>query len=237
MYIYTIYSTCRCLDRQREKKERLRREQQAQAAANLNGLEIVEPPFEMKKSNRSPEFLAKFPLGKVPAFETTDGKVRLFESDAIAQFIAESGPASAQLLGADSAERARIRQWIIYGEGELMNAVVLLVLWRLGLTVYDEHREKTALASLERALEVLETHLAAREKEGKQWLITDEKLSLADISVASAFMCGCCHVIDAEMRARFPLSMAWFERTRSSEGVKQAFGEREFKEKRQAPPA
>lgn len=213
------------------------RVQKAQAAANLNGLEVTEPPFEMKKSNRSPEFLAKFPLGKVPAFETTDGKVRLFESDAIAQYIAENGPAAPQLLGADSAQRAMIRQWIIFGEGELMNAVVLLVLWRLGLTVYDEHREKTALASLERSLDVLEMHLAAREKDGKQWLTTDDKLSLADISVASAFMCGCCHVIDAEMRARFPLSLAWFERTRGSEGVKQAFGYREFKEKRQAPPA
>lgn len=197
---------------------------------------MVEPPFEMKKSNRSPEFLSKFPLGKVPAFETTDGSVRLFESDAIAQFIAESGPASTQLLGRDAAERAQIRQWIIFGEGELMNAVVLLVLWRLGLTVYDEHREKTALASLERALDVLETHVAAREKEGKSWLITEEKLSLADISVASAFMCGCTHVIDAEMRVRFPRSLAWFERTRGSEGVKQAFGYREFKEKRQPPP-
>lgn len=172
----------------------------------------------------------------MPAFETTDGKVRLFESDAIAQYVAESGPASTQLLGRDAAERAQIRQWILFGENELMNAVVLLVLWRLGLTTYDENREKTALANLERALDVLEAHLTTREKEGKQWLTTEEKLSLADISVASALMCGFCHVVDAEMRARFPLSLAWFERTRGSEGVKQAFGYREFKEKRQPPP-
>ena len=43
------------------------------------------PAFEMGKTNKSPEYLAKFPMGKVPALETADGKT-LYESGAIAYY-------------------------------------------------------------------------------------------------------------------------------------------------------
>jgi elongation factor 1-gamma len=39
----------------------------------------------MGVTNKSPEFLAKFPFGKIPAFESADG-FRLFEGDAIARY-------------------------------------------------------------------------------------------------------------------------------------------------------
>lgn len=209
---------------------------QTQAAANLNNLEITHAPFEMGKSNKSPSFLAKFPHGKVPAFETPDGKVRIIESDAITQYVAESGPASAQLLGRDAVERAMIRQWIVFAEGEVMSSVVRLAMWRVGLRGYDENMETAGMASLERAMGFLETHLINREKEGKKWLATEEKLSLADISVASALIWGFSMIIDAEMRPRFPTVLAWYDTTLASEGVKQAFGEKKFIEKRKAPP-
>jgi elongation factor 1-gamma len=38
----------------------------------------------MGVTNNSAEFLAKFPLGKVPALETSEGP--LYETDAIAQY-------------------------------------------------------------------------------------------------------------------------------------------------------
>ena len=48
---------------------------QTHAVANLNGLQIDEAPFQMGVTNRTPEFLSKFPLGKIPAFESADGSV------------------------------------------------------------------------------------------------------------------------------------------------------------------
>ncbi|KAJ5311904.1 hypothetical protein PENANT_c022G03606 [Penicillium antarcticum] len=199
----------------------------AQAAANLNGLELAIPAFAMGQTNRTPEFLAKFPLGKVPAFEGADG-TNLFESDAITQYIAESGPAAAQLTGATPAERATIRQWICYAQGEILDPVTQLALWRLKIRAYDEKVEQTNLERLERSLSCLETYL-----KGRTWFAGEDKLSLADITVASALVWGFSLVIDAEMRQKYPITVGWYERTIESEGIKQAFGEKNFVEKRQ----
>lgn len=182
----------------------------------------------MGKTNRTDDFVSKFPLGKVPAFEGADG-TNIFESDAIAQYIAESGPAAAQLLGATPAERATIRQWICYAQGEVLDPVTQLALWRLNMRPYNEATETNSLQRLERSLACLETHL-----NGRTWFVGDDKLSMADITVASALVWGFSLTIDAEMRQKYPLTVAWYERTLEAEGVKQAFGEKKFIEKRQA---
>lgn len=186
----------------------------------------------MGQTNRTPEFLAKFPLGKVPAFESASG-VKLVESNAITQFVAESGPAAFQLVGASPAERALIRQWSDFADGEILGPVLTLALWRLGLGTYkyEEAAETAALTKLERALSYLE-----RQIQGKTWLVAGEKLSLADINVAAALVWGFSISIDKEMRAKYPGVMAWYERVTEAEGVKEAFGEKTFVEKRSAPP-
>jgi elongation factor 1-gamma len=48
-------------------------------------LEIDVPEFAFGKDNKSEEFLSKFHMGKVPAFEDAHGN-RLFESGAIAYY-------------------------------------------------------------------------------------------------------------------------------------------------------
>lgn len=200
-----------------------------QAVANLSSLEIlIDPDFQMGVTNRSPEFRAKFPLGKAPAFEGSDGTL-LVESDAIAQYVAESGPAKDQLLGVLPAERAQIRRWISFAEGDIMGAVVPFALWHMKLASYDEAALEGYLANLERALGALETHL----KTGNQkWLATADKLSLADISMAAALAWGFVTLLDQELREKYPSVVAWYERTIESDGVKEAFGEKKFTEKR-----
>lgn len=184
----------------------------------------------MGTTNRTPEFLAKFPFGKVPAFAGADG-TNLVESDAITQYIAESGPASVQLMGSTVVQRAAIRQWICFAEGEAMAAVVQLVLWRAKLREFDAKTEEAGLQRLERALACLEAHL-----KGRTWIATEDKLSLADISIAASLAWGFYMVIDAEMRQKYPTTVAWYEKVVESDGVKQAFGEKNFIEKRQPHP-
>ncbi|KAJ5100095.1 hypothetical protein N7532_007096 [Penicillium argentinense] len=199
-----------------------------QAAANLNGLELAIPEFAMGQTNRTEDFLAKFPLGKVPAFEATDGTT-LFESDAITQYVAESGPAATQLMGATPAARASIRQWICFAQGEILDPVTQLALWRLKYAPYNEATEVKSLERLERTLACMETHL-----KGRTWFVDGDKVSMADITVASSLVWGFSLVIDAEMRAKYPTVIAWYERTIEQEGIKQAFGEKNFIEKRQS---
>ncbi|CAI7633920.1 unnamed protein product [Penicillium pancosmium] len=200
-----------------------------QAAANLNGLELAIPDFVMRETNRSPEFLSKFPFGKVPTFEGADG-TNLFETDAIAEYVALSGPAAGQLMGSTLVERATIRQWICFSQGEVMENVVQLALWRRGAKPYDEATENNALERLERSLAFLDSHL----KECT-WVCSEDKISMADITLASALSWGFSMGIDAEMRAKCPVTVAWYERVIAVNGVKQAFGKKNFIEKRQVP--
>ena len=55
------------------------------SAAAISGLEIELPPFEFGVTNKSPEFVQKFPLAKIPAFEDNEG-FRLIEGTAIARY-------------------------------------------------------------------------------------------------------------------------------------------------------
>lgn len=198
-----------------------------QAAANLNGNTItLFPDFQMGITNKTPSYLSKFPTGKVPAFEGADG-TNLIESDAIAQYCAESGPAAGQLMGSTPAERALIRQWIAFADGEVLSNITQLALWRLGIAKYSEETEKAAFGGMVKALDVLEAQL-----KGKKWLNGGEKISMADISVAGGLVWGFGMVIDQELRGKYTGVVEWYERVLEVEGVKEAFGPKNFVEKR-----
>ncbi|KAI9372859.1 glutathione S-transferase [Aspergillus egyptiacus] len=204
------------------------RVQKIRAVANINGLTIDDAEFKMGETNRTEDFLSKFPMGKAPAFSSADG-VHIFESNAIAHYVADSGPAREQLLGANPAERARVQQWVTMSEGEVFSHIVTCLLPRLGYVPFNQAAEDKALSNVDRALGALEKAL-----NGRTWLAT-EKLSLADISVAAALVWGFKLVLDSEIRAKYPVLMAWYKRVMDSEGVKEAFGETTFIEKRQVP--
>jgi len=55
------------------------------SAAAISGLEIELPPFEFGVTNKSPEFVQKFPLAKIPGFEDNEG-FKLVEGTAIARY-------------------------------------------------------------------------------------------------------------------------------------------------------
>ncbi|KAH6983547.1 glutathione S-transferase [Ilyonectria sp. MPI-CAGE-AT-0026] len=207
------------------------RAMKVQAVAAVNGLTVqIAPDFAMGKTNKTPEFLADFPMGRVPTFKSATG-LALFESDAITQYIAESGPESAQLLGATAEERAVIRQWIGFADHELFEPLTTLILWRYGMAPFDEEAEKAALLRLDVSLTVLEKQLQGRQH------IASGQLSLADISVAASLYWGFAQVLDVELRAKFSQTVEWYLRVIQDERVKSTFGEKNFIETRKTSPA
>lgn len=201
-------------------------------AARINGLEIRVPKasdFVMGVTNKTPEFMARFPLGKVPALALSNGS-SVFESDAIAQFVAESGPGSAQLLGATPIQRANIRQWICFAENEIMANLMPLVYWRVGLGPYEEGRETKAMERLERALATLEAVLGGENAPKSGWFIEgpEGKLSLADLSVASSLVWAFAQIIDNEMRGKYPKIVEWYLRVIGHADCQETFGEPGF---------
>ena len=86
-------------------------------ALNEIGAPFDSTPVE-REDRRSPEHLARHPLGRVPAFELDDGTV-MFESAAILLQLGDLYPESGLLPAPGSSERALVYQWTMFGMTEL----------------------------------------------------------------------------------------------------------------------
>ncbi|KAL2690152.1 hypothetical protein Neosp_004220 [[Neocosmospora] mangrovei] len=197
------------------------RVQRAKVAAELNGLEVVDAEgFKMGVTNREPEFLAKFPQGKVPALETPDGFC-LAENIAICRFIAESGPAADQLNGADIRTKAKINEWVAFCEAHIavpMNFVA-------GVTVYkyipqEEGTFGLMVSQFEKGVQRVETALAG----GKEYLV-GEQVTLADIMVFGALAFSTSFLFDEEKRSKAPETIRYLKALSEQPAFKKVFGE------------
>ncbi|KAH8159555.1 hypothetical protein CIB48_g8690 [Xylaria polymorpha] len=194
--------------------------------ADLNGLEIEIPPFTMRQTNTTPEFLSKFALGKVPAFEGADGFC-LTESIAIASYIAKSGPKERQLLGADAKTQALITQWATFAECELFNnAFVPIAMTVLKVYTLDEKRFNDHVVALKRDAKYLEGALQG----GKKYLVGDQ-LTMADFMVTSLLYYSFKYLIDAEWRKELPNLVAYIKNFADAPEHKKYYGELELCEK------
>ncbi|KAG6362235.1 hypothetical protein INS49_010465 [Diaporthe citri] len=195
------------------------RVQRAQVIAALNGLEIEVPEFQFGQANKTPEFLAKFPLGKVPAFEGADG-FTLSEGAAIATYLAGSGPRAEQLLGSDVKTKAKIAEWTLYTDSELVNNATPPLIMMLKFLPFDETRYNFSAAAFERALQKVE----AAVKGGKKYLV-GEQLTLADLMVAAALFFASGFLLDAEMRKTAPATIEYLKGIAATAEFAKVFGE------------
>jgi glutathione S-transferase len=128
----------------------------------------------LKGETRTPEFLAKFPNGRIPAVEMDDGR-RLFESNAILWYFAEGTP----LLPEDRFARARALQWLFFEQYSHEPFIAVARFLAMYPQVADERR--AGLARIMKlgndALGVMEAHLQSRE-----WF-AGERYSIADIAL------------------------------------------------------
>jgi glutathione S-transferase len=167
-------------------------------------------PFErveldiIKGLTRTPEFLRKFPNGRIPAVELDDGSL-LFESNAIILYFAEGS----SFLPSDRLQRAQVFQWLFfeqYSHEPYIASVRYLVMHP---EVHDPRRG--ILESLMRprgydALSVMEAHLKTRE-----WFVA-ESYSVADVALYAYT-----HVADEGGfdLVRYPAVRAWLARVKS----------------------
>ncbi|RKP24893.1 hypothetical protein SYNPS1DRAFT_33112 [Syncephalis pseudoplumigaleata] len=143
-------------------------------AAQYTGVEIAQPEFAMGKENKTPEFTAKFPTGQVPAFE--NDKVQLFESNAIAHYVASQG--ESKLLGANAEEAAQVLQWLFYTSNQLEEHIGAWIYPILGFVAYDKTAHNKAVQGTKSALALLDKVLL------KKTFLVGEHITLADIVVA-----------------------------------------------------
>jgi len=187
-------------------------------AAEYSGASIKvasQPPeFILGQTNKTDEFLAKFPLGKVPAFISSDGK-NISESNAIAFYLANE-----QLRGGKSVEdQAFIQQWISFAENEILPPTCTWVFPCMGIMPFNKAATAKAKEDLKRALTALNSHLLF------QTYLVGERVTLADICVMSNLLMAYKWVLDPEFRAGFNNVTRWFVTMINQKQVKKVIGD------------
>jgi len=131
----------------------------------------------MKGENRSPEFLAINPFGKLPAL--VDDTFTLVESAAICMYLADKYPEKGLAPAVGTQDRALHDQWVSFAISELEQP-----LWRITRHRYAYPEAKRSPADMELARE--DFHATARTFEPlvkKDHLVAD-RFTVADIMVA-----------------------------------------------------
>jgi len=170
--------------------------------AKFSGVEIQIPPFTFGEDNKKPEFLFKNPIGKVPVLETPEGYVA--ESNAICRYLALLDQ-KRTLLGRSALEEAQVEQWSDFTLNELEPNIMTWIGPILGYLEYDAETHEQAVKNLKRAFEALNRHLETRT------YLVGERLSLADIIMASTLTNPYRMVLDGRFRNPFPNVNRWFE--------------------------
>jgi len=166
-------------------------------------------PFEriemdiIKGETRTPDFLGKFPNGRIPAVELEDGRL-LFESNAIMSYFAEGTP----MLPADRYERAQALQWMFFEQYSHEPYIAVARFFAMHPEFKDERR--AGLPRLMKlgydALAVMEGHLVRRE-----WF-AGNRYSISDIALYAYTHVA--HEGGFDL-ARYPAIRGWLNRVRS----------------------
>ncbi|HET8734279.1 MAG TPA: glutathione S-transferase family protein [Anaeromyxobacteraceae bacterium] len=152
-------------------------------------LEEMGVPYQLVRldpkagETRTPEHLARHPLGHVPVLE--DGEVRLFESAAICLWLAERFPEKGMIPPPGTPGRALAYQWVLYAMTELEPPVAQLS--ALARAPEGERDEAAAAKARERfqvAVRGLEPTLAA------QPYLLGDAFTVADLIAAACVSWG-----------------------------------------------
>merc|ERR1712142_148803 len=188
--------------------------QKALIAAKYSGAQLtVAKDFVFGETNKTPDFLKKFPLGKVPAFEGSDGTI-LTESNAIAYYVANDELRG----GSDAAARAQVVQWMCMADNEILPASCTWVFPTMGIMQYNKTATERAKEDIKAALKTLNDHLLTKT------FLVGERLTLADIAVACTMLSLYKQVLDPAFRKPFTNVNRWFTTVVNQPNAKAVLG-------------
>jgi len=194
------------------------------ANAALAGIGInVDDKFQFGVTNKSPEFLAKFPVGKVPAFEGNDGLL-LVESSAIARYVASLSP-NTQLLGSTKTDAALIDQWVAFAEFEIDSRYKVLYGLLRGYVPYFKPADTASRERLFCALDILNKVLLSKT------FIVGHRITHADITLACVLSAVFSTVAGKAEREKIPNVVRYFNTVINQPAIKHVFGVPQLAEK------
>jgi glutathione S-transferase len=128
----------------------------------------------MKAETRKPEFLKTNPAGQVPVVKLADGRP-LAQSNAIMLYLAEGS----DLIPADSFDRALMFQWLFWEQYSHETAIAVRRFHLTYLKRPEAEIDPALMVRGERALNLMNDHLATRR------YFVGDKLSLADVALVA----------------------------------------------------
>ncbi|KAG2117084.1 uncharacterized protein F5147DRAFT_671109 [Suillus discolor] len=206
----------------------------------LAGLELEIPEYKHFSDNQKPEFLAKFPHGKIPAFEGANG-FNLTEGAPIARYLAGLAPNSG-LLGSTPEDVATVDQWVHFAESEIATFTDVITGMLNNFVPYSKGIHTFMAEHQLRSLNTLEAHLSTRT------FLVGDRITLADIAVASVLQRAVVVTADAAVRAKLINTVRFLETIVHQPKLEAIYGPTEYsekalqyvppkKEKAPAPPA
>merc|ERR1712012_1391872 len=191
------------------------RAQKAEIAAKYSGAKLtVSKDFKFGETNKSAEFLKKFPLGKVPAFEGSDGTL-LTESNAIAYYVANEELRG----GSDAATRAQVVQWMSMADSDILPAACTWVFPTMGIMQYNKNATERAKEDIKGVMKALNDHLLAKT------FLVGERISLADIAVCCTLLSLYKQVMDPSFRGAYQNVNRWFTTVVNQPNAKAVLGQ------------
>eukprot|EP00242_Pyramimonas_sp_CCMP2087_P017801 CAMPEP_0198213354 /NCGR_PEP_ID=MMETSP1445-20131203/28816_1 /TAXON_ID=36898 /ORGANISM="Pyramimonas sp., Strain CCMP2087" /LENGTH=1184 /DNA_ID=CAMNT_0043887981 /DNA_START=34 /DNA_END=3588 /DNA_ORIENTATION=- len=177
------------------------RTNKVKVVADLAGVTIeTTPDFEFGKTNKTPEYLALNPFGKVPVLETSQGG--LFESNAICRYLVNVG--KPDLCGKDVFQKAKVDAWLDSYQS-IDPLIASTVYAMMGYFPYERKEAIKAMESLHERLRIMEISLS-----GRSFLVGDS-LTLADVCGAFTLLAFYTNVLNAEAMKPYPSVQKWLE--------------------------
>jgi glutathione S-transferase len=144
--------------------------------ADRLGLPYTWVPIDiMKGETHTPDFLRRFPRGRIPAVEFDDGRW-LAESNAIIRYLARGS----SLLPDDAFTQAKIDEWLFWEQYSHEPYVATTRYHIVYLKRSLDQREGWRVERGEKALDFMESQLGS----GRLWLV-GETMTIADIALVA----------------------------------------------------
>ena len=153
-------------------------------AAEELGLELEVHPLGFPPRLREPDYFAINPTGSIPTF--IDGDLKLVESMAIAEHLAETHGDNDLVVKPGEPDRPYYSQFVLMGEATLVPHLTKIVRYRM----LEQGDRKLPQAADDGANDYIERlkHVSGR-LQGRDWMAGD-RFTLADISVGYAVHLG-----------------------------------------------
>jgi len=163
---------------------------------------------------KSPEYLKKHPLGKVPTLETPEGCI--FESAAILRYLARR---AGKFYGNSPAETANIDQWLEFINTQVSPNNMRTIYGSLGYnTAITKEQYEAGKKDYIDVLKIVDSQLK------KTPYLAGAELTIADISLIGTVRLLLRLVIDEKARTPIPHVVQWYERLFTHKEIAGFFG-------------